>query len=105
MAPDVDRGDNNSARGQIVPSAGSVLAVTIDDETAEDLAKLEYSMDGNPPVTLIVDSGADFHVVGNRDLVIDIVGSSKKLRTAKGEDLGVVGVGTLVVSSDTGDLP
>ena len=53
-------------------------------------------MDGNPPVTLIVDSGADFHVVGNRDLLIDIVGSSKKLRTAKGEDLGVVGVGTLV---------
>ena len=58
-------------------------------------------MNGNPPVTLIVDSGADFHVVGNRDLLIDIVGSSKKLRTAKGEDLGVVGVGTLVLTLRT----
>ena len=79
-----------------------LLAVTIDDETAEDLARLEDSMDGNPPVTLIVDSGADFHVVGNRDLLIDIVGSSKKLRTAKGEDLGVVGYAEnfLLVNSD-----
>ena len=56
------------------------------EENAEDITKLESSMRHNPPVTLIVDSGADFHVVGNRDLLVDIVGSNKKLRTAKGEE-------------------
>ena len=98
-APDVDGGDNNPTCGEDVPSDGSVLVVSMpDEETAEDIARMEQHMNNHPPVVLIVDSGADYHVVGNRDLLIDIVGSNKKLRTAKGEDLGVVGVGTLVMS-------
>ena len=44
---------------------------------------------------MIVDSCADYHIVGNRDLLLDMEGCSKKLITAKGEDLGVTGVGTL----------
>ena len=76
-APDIDGGDaNNPTCGKEAPS-GEVLAVSMPDaETAEDLARLEQHMDDHPPVTLIVDSGADFHVVGNRDLLLDIVGSN-----------------------------
>ena len=92
-------GDNNPTCGEDVSSDGSILVVTMpDEETAEDIARMEQNMRDHPPVVLIVDSGADYHVVGNRDLLVDIVGSNKKLRTAKGEDLGVVGVGTLVMS-------
>ena len=59
------------------------------------MARVERYLDDYPPITMIVDSGADFHVVGNRDLLLDMEGCTKKLLTAKGEDLNIIGVGTL----------
>ena len=44
---------------------------------------------------LIFDTGADFHVVGNIDLLVEIKQANRALRTAAGEDLDVIGMGTL----------
>ena len=44
---------------------------------------------------LIFDTGADDHVVGNRDLLIDMRQANKSLRTAANADLDVIGMGTL----------
>ena len=44
---------------------------------------------------LIFDPGADYHVVGNRDLLIDLQQANKQLRTAAKSNLDVIGMGTL----------
>ena len=58
------------------------------------------------PMNLIVDSGSDYHVVGNRDMLIKFEPCSKVAQTAGGNDLDIIGVGVLQVSlglyTDTG---
>ena len=44
---------------------------------------------------LIFDTGADYHVVGNRDLLIEMRQANKQLRTAANSKLDVIGMGTL----------
>ena len=94
VAPGAAKGDS-SARGQNSPLSGKVLAVSVSEEVADSMARVEGYFENYPPITMIVDNGADYHIVGNRDLLLDMEGCSKKLITAKGEDLGVIGVGTL----------
>ena len=42
------------------------------------------------PMNLIVDSGSDYHVVGNRDMLINIEPCSKVAQIAGGNDLDII---------------
>lgn len=53
-------------------TVGFVLPVSVPDDMAEDIARLENNMRNNPPFTLIADSEADVHVIGNMNLVLGI---------------------------------
>ena len=44
---------------------------------------------------LIVDSGADYHVVGNRDLLLNYAPCDRVAQTAGGTGLDIIGIGTL----------
>ena len=59
------------------------------------MARVEDYLENYPPITMMVDNGADFHVVGNRDLLLDMEGCTKKLMTANGKNLNVIGVGNI----------
>ena len=48
-------------------------------------------------VNVILDTEADFHVVGNRDLLLDIESVTKAVQTTGGDNLQIYGMGTFVM--------
>ena len=66
-------------------SAPSVLAIALPADFKQSAGRLN----------LIIDSGADYHVVGNRNLLLNIEPCDLVAQTAGGTDLDIIGVGTL----------
>ena len=95
VAPSETSNGEVPACGQDIPIIGKLLAVTCPDKVAAVMAQEAEIYAGYPPITLLVDSGADFHVVGNKDLLLDMEGCTRRLITATSEDMGVIGIGTL----------
>ena len=95
MAPSETSNGEVPACGQDIPTIGKLLAVTCPDKVAAVMAQEADIYASYPPITLLVDSGADFHVVGNKDLLLDMKGCTRRLIPATGEDMGVIGIGTL----------